>query len=233
MQLHHEFVVPVPIEKAWEVLLDVERLAPCMPGAVVDEIRGDEFDGRVKVKVGPITQTYSGTARFIEKDETARRITIKADGREAKGSGTAAATILATMKEAGEDSTTVNVTTDLAITGRAAQMGRGVMIDVSNKLLNLFVERLGEQIAGPPPAPEVPAEAPAAAGATSNGAAAADAAAAPAATVTSTATPQSRPKGEPEAVDLFETAGGPVLKRLVPLLAVLAVLAVILKLRKK
>src|SRR5262249_50570136 len=98
MQLEHEFVVPVPIEKAWDVLLDVERLAPCMPGAVVDEIRGDEFDGRVKVKVGPITQTYSGTARFIEKDQATHRITIKADGREAKGSGTAAATILATLK---------------------------------------------------------------------------------------------------------------------------------------
>ena len=230
MQLQHEFVVPVPIEKAWEVLLDVERLAPCMPGAVVDEIRGDEFDGRVKVKVGPITQTYSGTARFIEKDEVTRRITIKADGREAKGSGTAAATILATMKEAGEDSTTVNVTTDLAITGRAAQMGRGVMIDVSNKLLNQFVERLGEQISGPPPAPEAPAEATATNGA---GPAATEAAPAAAASAASAAPQQAAPKAEPEAVDLFETAGGPVLKRLLPVLAVLAVLAVLLKLRKR
>ena len=230
MQLEHKFEVPVPIEKAWEVLLDVERLAPCMPGAVVDEIRGDEFDGRVKVKVGPITQTYSGTARFIEKDEAGRRITIKADGREAKGSGTAAATILATLKEAGENATEVSVTTDLAITGRAAQMGRGVMIDVSNKLLNLFVERLGEQITGPPPAAEAEAEEAGSASSPNGTAGAGETTTASGSTATA-ATPQ--PKAEPEAVDLFEASAGPVLKRLAPVLAALAVLAVLLKLRRK
>ncbi len=220
MQLEHEFVVPVPIEKAWEVLLDVEKMAPCMPGAAIDEIRGDEFDGRVKVKVGPITVTYSGTASFIEKDEGARRLTIKADGKEAKGSGTAAATILAVLKEAG-DETTVHVTTDLAITGRPAQFGRGVMIDVSNKLLQRFADCLSETISptAAPPEPEVVA---------SSGSATTSAA--PAAAPTTTA---ARPRTEPEAIDLFETAGAPVLKRLGPALGGVAVLLILLKLFRR
>src|SRR5258708_35912983 len=129
MQLHHEFSVPVPIEEAWQVLLDVERAAPCMPGGGLDEARGDEFDGRVKVKVGPIAVTYGGTASFIEKGVENRRLVIRASGREARGGGTAAATITAVLKEAG-DETQVNVSTELAITGRPAQFGPGVMIDV-------------------------------------------------------------------------------------------------------
>jgi carbon monoxide dehydrogenase subunit G len=220
MQLEHEFVVPVPIEKAWDVLLDVEKMAPCMPGAAIDEIRGDEFDGRVKVKVGPITVTYSGTASFIEKDESARRITIKADGKEAKGSGTAAATILAVLKEAG-DETTVHVTTDLAITGRPAQFGRGVMIDVSNKLLQRFADCLSETIS-PTKAPEPEVTAP------SGSAPAATETASPAATTTA-----SRPRGEPEAIDLFETAGAPVLKRLGPVLGGVALLLILFKLFRR
>lgn len=223
MQLEHEFVVPVPIEKAWDVLLDVEKMAPCMPGAAIDEIRGDEFDGRVKVKVGPITVTYAGTASFLEKDESARRITIKADGKEAKGSGTAAATILAVLKEAG-DETTVHVTTDLAITGRPAQFGRGVMIDVSNKLLQRFADCLSETISPTAqPEPEVAASNGAAPAATSE-------AAAPAATATTTA---SRPRSEPEAIDLFETAGAPVLKRLGPVLGGVALLLILFKLFRR
>src|SRR5258708_8576197 len=97
MQLEHEFSVPVPIEEAWQVLLDVERLAPCMPGAVLDEVRGDEFDGRVKVKVGPIAVTYGGTASFIEKDVENRRLVIRASGRQARAGGTAAAPLTAVL----------------------------------------------------------------------------------------------------------------------------------------
>jgi carbon monoxide dehydrogenase subunit G len=212
MQLEHEFTVPVPIEQAWDVLLDVERLAPCMPGAVLDEVRGDEFDGRVKVKVGPITVTYGGTASFLEKDEENRRLVIKAAGKEAKGAGTAAATITAVLKGSG-DETHVTVSTDLAITGRPAQFGRGVMVDVSNKLLGMFTDCLSEQIS--PKAEPVVAEDPAPA-----------AAAAP----SSAAEPVQR--SEPEAIDLLGVSGAPVLKRLAPVAAVVALLVVVLGVRR-
>ncbi|MGQ0464013.1 MAG: SRPBCC family protein [Sporichthyaceae bacterium] len=224
MQLEHEFTVPVPVEKAWDVLLDVERLAPCMPGAVLDEVRGDQFDGRVKVKVGPITVTYGGTAEFVEKDVEGRRLVIKATGKEAKGAGTAAATITAVLKESGEE-TQVSVSTDLAITGRPAQFGRGVMVDVSNKILGKFVECLSGQIAGgDAPAAEASSEAPASpsANASSNGGTTTPAAA---------TRPATRP--EPEAIDLFDAAGAPVLKRLAPVAAVVALLIVVLGLKRK
>ena len=212
MQLEHEFTVPVPVETAWDVFLDVERLAPCMPGAVLDEVRGDEFDGRVKVKVGPITVTYGGTASFIEKDVENRRLVIKAAGKEAKGAGTAAATITAVFKESG-DETQVTVSTDLAITGRPAQFGRGVMVDVSNKLLGMFTDCLSELIS--PKAEPV---------------AVADSAAA-AAAPTSAAKPVAR--AEPEAIDLLGVSGAPVLKRLAPVAAVVALLVVVLGIRRK
>jgi carbon monoxide dehydrogenase subunit G len=211
MQLEHEFTVPVPVETAWAVFLDVERLAPCMPGAVLDEVRGDEFDGRVKVKVGPITVTYGGTASFIEKDVENRRLVIKATGKEAKGAGTAAATITAVFKESG-DETHVNVSTDLAITGRPAQFGRGVMVDVSNKLLGMFTDCLSELIS--PKAEPAPV------------ADSAPAAAAP----TSAAKPVAR--AEPEAIDLLGVSGAPVLKRLAPVAAVVALLLLVLGVRR-
>ncbi|HEY2834814.1 MAG TPA: SRPBCC family protein [Sporichthyaceae bacterium] len=204
MQLEHEFTVPVPVEQAWDVLLDVERLAPCMPGAVLDEVRGDEFDGRVKVKVGPITVTYGGTARFLEKDVENRRLVIKASGKEAKGAGTAAATITAVLKGSG-DETQVTVATDLAITGRPAQFGRGVMVDVSNKLLGMFTDCLAEQIS-PKVEPQQAAPQP------------------------STDAPVSR--AEPEAIDLLGVSGTPVLKRLAPVAAVVALLVVLLGVRR-
>lgn len=246
MQLEHEFSVPVTIDEAWKVLLDVERLAPCMPGAVLDEIRGDEFDGRVKIKVGPITVTYGGTAGFIEKDLENRRLVIKASGRDAKGGGTAAATITAVLKEAGEQ-TQINVSTDLAITGRPAQFGRGVMIDVSNKLLGQFTDCLSAQMSGVEPAAEAaPAEtAPAtdsAAGAAvdtaaSNGAAAPTATAAGGTTATAASGGSVAagrvPRSEPEAIDLLDAAGAPVLKRLAPVAAVIALVALVLGLRRR
>jgi carbon monoxide dehydrogenase subunit G len=145
MKLEHEFRVPVPITQAWDVLLDVERIAPCMPGATVESFDGETVNGRVKVKVGPIQVTYSGTARFIEKNEPGRRVTLDASGKEARGSGTAKATIVAVLQEDGE-STKVSVTTDLAITGKPAQFGRGVMVEVGNKLLGRFADCLAEEI---------------------------------------------------------------------------------------
>ena len=181
MKLEHEFRVPVPISQAWDVLLDVERIAPCMPGATVESFDGETVNGRVKVKVGPIQVTYNGTARFIEKNEPGRRVTLDASGKEARGSGTAKATIVAVLQGDG-DSTKVNVTTDLAITGKPAQFGRGVMVEVGNKLLGRFADCLAEEIgmgssgdpAGSATADDRPAaEAAAPAGAGGNGASAA------------------------------------------------------------
>jgi carbon monoxide dehydrogenase subunit G len=164
MKLEHEFRVPVPITQAWDVLLDVERIAPCMPGATVESFDGETVNGRVKVKVGPIQVTYGGTARFIEKNEAGRRVTLDASGKEARGSGTAKATIVAVLQDEGS-STLVNVTTDLAITGKPAQFGRGVMVEVGNKLLGRFADCLAAEIgigsgedavpAAEPVAPEV------------------------------------------------------------------------------
>ena len=139
MELEHEFTVPVPVERAWEVLLDIEKIAPCMPGAVLESVDGDSFTGQVKVRVGPITVAYAGRASFLEKDPTAHRAVVEAKGRETRGSGTAAATVTASMADEG-GSTRVTVVTDLAITGRPAQFGRGVMNDVGSKLIGQFAD---------------------------------------------------------------------------------------------
>lgn len=141
MELTNDFRVGVPVERAWEVLTDVELIAPCMPGAQLQEVEGDEYRGIVKVKVGPVTAQYKGAARFVEKDEAARRIVLRAEGRETRGQGNAAATITAQLQPDG-DGTAVSVVTDLTVTGRVAQFGRGVMADVSSKLLGQFVECL-------------------------------------------------------------------------------------------
>jgi carbon monoxide dehydrogenase subunit G len=148
MELEHQFSVPVPVAQAWDVLLDVERIAPCMPGATVDSFDGETILGRVKVKVGPIQVTYAGTAKFVEKDEAGRRAVIEASAKEARGTGTAAATITAVLTDTGGSSTDVVVTTDLAITGKPAQFGRGVMAEVGNKILGKFADCLADELAG-------------------------------------------------------------------------------------
>jgi carbon monoxide dehydrogenase subunit G len=160
VELEHEFTVPVPLDRAWEVLLDVEKIAPCMPGAALDSVDGDSFTGQVKVKVGPITVAYAGTASFLEKDPAAHRAVVEAKGKETRGSGTAAATVTASMADDG-GSTRVTVVTDLAITGRPAQFGRGVMNDVGNKLIGQFADCVattitasGEERADTRPSPE-------------------------------------------------------------------------------
>ena len=156
MQLDHEFTVPVPAAQAWPVLLDIDRIAPCMPGATVTKVDGDDFEGTVKVKVGPITVTYGGSASFLEKDESDRRAVIEARGRETRGSGTATARVTAQLFDQGE-STRVVVNTDLSVTGKPAQFGRGVMSDVGGKLLGRFADCLAGQLAGEQhPAPRRP-----------------------------------------------------------------------------
>jgi carbon monoxide dehydrogenase subunit G len=158
MKLEHSFPVPVPPEQAWGVLLDVQRIAPCMPGATIDTVGGDEFTGKVKVKVGPITLTYSGRARWLERDEGARRVVLQAKGKETRGAGTASATVTGTLREA-PDGTRVDVLTDLAITGKPAQFGRGVMADVGAKLIGQFASCLADQLGAQEAAPPAPAEA--------------------------------------------------------------------------
>jgi carbon monoxide dehydrogenase subunit G len=141
MELTHEFRVGIPVPDAWKVLTDLERIAPLMPGAQLQEVEGDEYRGVIKVKVGPITSQYKGTATFVEQDEAAGRVVLKASGRDTRGQGNANAVITATMQPDG-DGTKVSVVTDLTVTGKVAQFGRGVLADVSAKLLGQFVDSL-------------------------------------------------------------------------------------------
>jgi carbon monoxide dehydrogenase subunit G len=166
MELDHEFTVPVPVDRAWSVLLDLERVAPCVPGAILDTVEGDEFTGRLKVKLGAMTITYKGGARILVADESARIVTIEGSAKEARGSGTASATVQAQLHEEG-DNTRVTVHTKLNITGRPAQFGRNILAEVGAKLISRFAKALAEELQVPdeerqPPAPEsqTPAEEP-------------------------------------------------------------------------
>ncbi len=145
MELINTFDVSVPVDQAWAVLTDVERIAPCLPGAQLQEIEGDEYRGIVKVKVGPITAQYKGKATFLEKDDVAHRAVLDASGRDTRGQGNASATITAQLEPAGSG-THVTVTTDLTVTGKVAQFGRGVLADVSAKLLGQFVDNLEQTV---------------------------------------------------------------------------------------
>jgi carbon monoxide dehydrogenase subunit G len=152
--LNHSFTVDLPIDDAWAVFTDLERIAPCFPGAELTDVDGDVYQGRMRIKVGPIGAQYAGKATFLERDEKRHRAVISASGRDSKGQGTAAATITAQLTEdAGR--TTVDIETDLAITGKVAQFGRGVLGDVSEQLLGVFLERLEESLqdGGARPAP--------------------------------------------------------------------------------
>ncbi len=217
MQLENSFTVPVPVDEAWRVLLDIERIAPCMPGAALDSVTGDDFTGRVKVKLGVITLTYQGKASFVEKDEAAHRAVIDARGRDQRGNGTASAVVTATLAPDGER-TRVDVLTDLNITGRPAQFGRGVMTDVGNKLLGQFADRLAAQLGeGDRPAVPVPDAVPAPDAAPSpdavvaQGEAPAPGAApvvAAVASVPSVPRPVQHSRAEPEPINLLGVAGG-------------------------
>lgn len=231
MELTNEFTVPVPVERAWEVLTDVELIAPCLPGAQLQEVEGDEYRGIVKVKVGPITAQYKGAATFQEQDEAARRLVLKAEGRDTRGQGSASALITVTMQEQA-GSTQVNVDTDLTIKGKVAQFGRGMIADVSAKLLTQFVECLEGKLEAPvaptTAAPESPAEpvpaptdaavAPDPDAVGQQGAAAATAPPAADAGVRQISQP------EPKAVDLIDAAGGSAAKRFAPVVIVILVL---------
>jgi uncharacterized protein len=227
MELTNDFRVAVPPARAWEVLTDVERIAPCMPGAQLQEVEGDEYRGIVKVKVGPITAQYKGKATFVERDEDGGRLVLRAEGRETRGQGNANATITATLSPDG-DGTAVSVVTDLTVTGRVAQFGRGVLADVSSKLLGQFVDCLESTVltddepAAAPAAPEPSAPAVDRPG--------------PAPTA------PSAPSGpavrrvdapEPTPVDLFDAAGSSMAKRVAPIAAVLIVLWLLRRLARR
>jgi carbon monoxide dehydrogenase subunit G len=220
MEIADSFRVSTPIEDTWKVLLDIEAIAPCLPGAQLQEVEGDEYRGVVKVKVGPITAQYKGAAKLAEVDEAGRRIVIDASGRDTRGQGNAKASIVVSMAEDG-DGTRVEVVTDLSITGKVAQFGRGVLADVSSKLMGQFVENLERDVLTAPPAAEAPTNAPAEA----------EPDATPA-TPASTG-PRVIESREVEPVDLLATAGAPLTKRLVPIGIGVVVLFVLWRLLRK
>jgi len=150
MKINNEFTVVAPIEQAWDTMLNLERIAPCLPGAAIQEEKDEgEYDGTMKVKIGPITANYKGTVKFEEVDEDNHRAVLQATGRDARGQGTASATIVSTLQEEGEG-TKVSVETDMKLTGRAAQFGRGIAQDVATKMLDQFASCLEEEITGGP-----------------------------------------------------------------------------------
>jgi carbon monoxide dehydrogenase subunit G len=238
VEINDSFRVDLPVEETWRVLMDIERIAPCLPGAQLQEIAGEEYRGVVKVKVGPITAQYKGAAYFESRDDATHVAVIKGSGRDTRGQGNASATI--TMRlEADGGGTAVSVETDLAITGKVAQFGRGVMADVSAKLLAQFVANLERDVLSEPsvdlvaaaeeeqaaaaPAPAAPAGGSAAAAPTdsalsgpptSNGALKTD----DGVTVRTIDSPEAEP------VDLLEMGGSPLLKRLLPFVGVALVL---------
>ncbi|MGW6461209.1 SRPBCC family protein, partial [Streptomyces sp. NPDC055078] len=151
MELRNTFTVPVPVDEAWRALLDIERIAPCMPGATVEEFDGETVTGGVKVKLGPVTVLYRGTAVFEERDETAHRMVLTARGKEVRGQGTATAKVTGTLtgiRNGSGDGTSVTVTTDLTVTGRPAQFGRGVLAEVADKLVGRFAECVSRRLGG-------------------------------------------------------------------------------------
>ncbi len=148
MELEHRFEVPVGVEKAWVTLLDMEQVGPCFPGAILDHVDGDEFSGSVKIKLGPIRMTYKGTAKIVEKDEVRHRARIEATGNAGGSTSTAAMMVTATATGLAPNRTAVDLVTTLSLTGRPAQFGRGVMVDVGNKLIGQFADCVSNKLAG-------------------------------------------------------------------------------------
>jgi carbon monoxide dehydrogenase subunit G len=228
VKMENEFTVEAPVEQAWETLLDLERITPCLPGAALEEESGDEYKGTMTIRLGPVTQKYNGTVSFDETDEESRRAVLKADGKDARGQGTASATITSTLSEE-DGGTRVRVETDLHLTGRAAQFGRGVQQEVATKLINQFAECLekeimGENIREEPEEPTEPEEA-----VSANGSGAEEA-----------GEEEEKPKRriiqqdhDVEPLDLGEASREAVLKRVVPLAAGVGALVIVIWLLRR
>ena len=210
MELTNEFHVSVPIDIAWAVLTDLERVAPCMPGAELQEVEGDEYRGIVKVKVGPITAQYKGSARFVEKDDDQHRAVLVAQGRDTRGQGNASATVTA-LAIPDNDGTTVSIVTDLAITGKVAQFGRSVMGDISVKMLGEFADKLEADVVSQGSASEPSEPMTESSGESTTTAEDSDS--------SSVRTIHSAPA---KPVDLLGTAGPSILRRVAPLAGVLS-----------
>ena len=201
MDLNHEFIVNVPVNDAWVILTDLERIAPCLPGAQLTEVEGDTYRGQVKVKVGPIVAQFKGQASFVTRDDAAHTASLKAEGRDTTGKGTASAIITAQLTSITPTSTKCAVVTDLTISGKVAQFGRGALADVSDKLLAQFSENLNHLITSSP----------------------ATTSATSAATEVTAISPEIRKieSAEVAPLDLLGTAGAPILKRAIPVVVVL------------
>jgi carbon monoxide dehydrogenase subunit G len=209
MDLNHEFTVNVPVAEAWVILTDLERIAPCLPGAQLTEIEGDTYRGQVKIKVGPILAQFKGQASFVSRDDVAHKATLKGEGRDTTGKGNASAMITAELTSVTPTSTKCTVHTDLSISGKVAQFGRGALADVSDKLLAQFSENLNQLIsAAPAPSAPVVAET----------------------TPASSEQPTIRKIDGPEVapLNLLDTAGSTIAKRAIPALIGIAVLVAVL-----
>lgn len=237
MQLENTFTIAAPIEKAWQALNTPETVAPCFPGATLTSYEGDSFEGTVKVKLGPISLTYKGKGTYTSRDEAAHKVVIEASGRDSRGNGTANATVTGTLVADGPDKTSVTMVTDMTITGRPAQFGRGVISDVADKIIGQFAACVADKLApGPETAPAVgPVDEPPTTpvpvvteNSSSNGVGGISAA--PAAPVsTASGAPM---RSEIDAIDLLDTAGAPVLKRAAPLVGGLLLLLIVVLVRR-
>lgn len=152
MKIENEFRVSVGLDRAWSLLTDIPAIAPCLPGAELRDHDGDDYHGVMKVRVGPVSAEYAGTATVVEMDEDQRVVRLSAQGRDSRGAGNASAEILATMRADGEE-TVVMIATDLTVSGKVAQFGRGVMADVSKKLLGQFADCIEQSLAAAPDDP--------------------------------------------------------------------------------
>src|ERR1700722_8707954 len=220
IELDNSFTVPVPPEQAWDVLLDVERIAPCMPGASVTSVEGDQIEGQVKVKLGPLSLTYKGTAKFTDKDQDNHKLAIEATGKETRGAGTASANVQATLTPGdAAGSTLVAIHTSLNVTGRPAQFGRSLLPEVSGKLIAQFASNLEALISADSPAAAA-TDAPEGSGtADDSSGEAAPVAAKPAAPVIK----------QEESLNAFKFVVVPVLKRVIPVAAVGAAIAIVIR----
>ena len=239
MQLNHEFTVDAPLDEVWQALLDPHRVAPCMPGATLDEVNGDEFAATVQVKLGPVNLKYKGKGAYVDKDEQAKRLVIKASGKDVRGAGTASGSATVTLTDAG-GATHGEVVSELKVTGRPAQFGRGLIAEVGGRLLGEFAKNLGQELsgnsghAGGQDGDTASATQAAGQRTPESGTAASRQAQAPSADEPSAGSSgRSQPsQAEPEAINLLQVAGGPMLKRLAPVLAVLAVVLGLVVLRR-